>query len=682
MDLSEARDVFMQESSELLDRMEALLIEESQNPRGERETIDSLFRVVHTIKGSAGIFGFETIEKFSHELESLLDDARSGKRSFDMPLVELLLRCRDHLSNLLQLLSVREESAGAVLSAQLNETQSQLLSEVRLLAGSSQAPSRAQSNPASQPGSLSTFEISLWFRPELFQHGLDPLPVVRNLRACGEVVSFHLNTDRLPALSAMHPETCYLGCEMRLRTELTEAQIRSELEFVQEDCEIEIRMQPAAAQPETRPEPAAAPSAPAATVQSAQQAPRETSQGSPAMPTDSRFVRVESARLDHLVNLVGELVIQSAHLNQVAEKSGVMDLAESADSVYKIVSALRDHAFGLRMIPIGGVFSRFQRVIHDLKSELGKEVHLELKGQETELDKSMVERLYDPLLHLVRNSLDHGIESPDERVRAGKPAGAVIRLSARHEASEIIIEVEDDGRGLNTEKILARARDRGLVRPEETPDEAEIHRLIFQAGFSTAEKVTNLSGRGVGMDVVKREIQGMRGRIDIESRRGKGSLIRIRLPLTLAIIDGLCVRIGESFFVVPLDIVVECLEFQGRAGGMIDLRGEALPLIHLDRVFNIVSAQDDNENIVVVQHAGRRAGVAVQEIMGEVQSVIRPIGKMLGDVEGISGSTILGDGTIALILDLAAIVDGLVRKDREPRPMVNLRTIRGPEVQG
>ncbi|HMU82646.1 MAG TPA: chemotaxis protein CheA, partial [Leptospiraceae bacterium] len=531
-----------------------------------------------------------------------------------------------------------------------------------------------------------TYRIVLMFKPELFSHGLDPLPVVRNLRTCGEVIQFHLITDRLPALAAVSPETCYLGCEMVLRSSLSEKELRSELEFVQDDCEISISEESAVTSPAGSDQAAKAAPAVASASASAAAEPASPSFGSDpssskpsptaAQPSESRFVRVESGRLDHLVNLVGELVIQTAHLNQIAELSGNTDMAENSEMVYKIVSELRDHAFGLRMIPIGGIFSRFQRIVHDLKADLGKDVQLELRGQETELDKSLVERLFDPLLHLVRNSIDHGIEKPEERSAGGKPASALLRLSARHEASEIIIEVQDDGRGLDTQKILARAKERGLVRADEILDTAEIQRLIFQPGFSTADAVTNLSGRGVGMDVVKREIQAMRGRIDIQSERGAGTLIRIRLPLTLAIIDGLCVRLGESFFIIPLDIVIECLEYDGSGeGGVMNLRGEVLPLLHTARLFNIPVQADDKQNIVVVQHAGRKAGVVVQEIRGEVQSVIRPIGKMLGEVEGIGGSTILGDGAIALILDIPALAEGIVKQDRVGRHMVDLRTV-------
>lgn len=643
MDLSEAREVFIQETAELLQKMEELLLAEVEQLSGDQEIIHSLFRVVHTIKGSAGIFGFDHIEHFTHDLETLMDRVRNGHVRFDRDMVELLLSARDHLQSLSHIVEVKEESTARVMTENLRGAGDDILVRIRKHTGADKAVVQ-QATVSNSETTLYTHLLQVDFKPALFSHGLDPLPVIRNLKNLGKVISFSLRLDRIPGLAAIDPESCYLGFEMVLETLANEKELRAELEFISEDSEIQIK----------QPEPEESP------VLLVEEQAAPTSPQLAADKQETRFVRVEANRLDQLVNLVGELVINSAHMNQLVETTGIPELIETAYALQKLVADVRDTSFNLRMVPIGGVFSRFQRVVHDLSRELGKEVLLELRGQETELDKSIVEKIYDPLLHLVRNSIDHGLENPETRKRSGKNPRGTIKLNAYHEGSEIVILVQDDGAGLSNARILQKARERGLVRADETPSPREIQNLIFQAGFSTAEKITNVSGRGVGMDVVKRDIQALRGRIDLESEEGKGTRIAIRLPLTLAIIDGLSVRIGGGNFIVPLDIVTECLESkESLDAGIVNLRGEPLPLIHLKKFFSIEGGLDEKENIVVIQHAGQKSGVVVQEILGEVQSVIRPMGRILGDINGVSGSAIMGDGTIALILDIPSVTQSL-----------------------
>lgn len=381
---------------------------------------------------------------------------------------------------------------------------------------------------------------------------------------------------------------------------------------------------------------------------------------------ESRFIRVHADKLDDLINLVGELVIASASASLLAQRSRDTVLHEATSTMSRLVEEIRDGALQLRMVQIGETFSRFHRVVHDVAKELGKEIGLEIGGGDTELDKSVVEKIGDPLMHLVRNAMDHGIEPAEVRRQRGKPTKGTVRLNAYHESGSIVIEVGDDGGGLNREKILAKALERGLVVPNHNLADQEIYGLIFEAGFSTAEAVTNLSGRGVGMDVVRRNIEALRGTIEIDSAPGVGTNMKIRLPLTLAIIDGFLMGVGSASYVVPLDMVVECIELteaerqETRERSYISLRGTVLPFIRLRDHFREQGKAGRRENIVVVQYAGQRAGLVVDELMGEFQTVIKPLGKIFGNLKGVSGSTILGSGEVALILDVPALIQRAV----------------------
>jgi two-component system chemotaxis sensor kinase CheA len=377
---------------------------------------------------------------------------------------------------------------------------------------------------------------------------------------------------------------------------------------------------------------------------------------------ENNFVRVRADKLDELITLVGELVIASAGTALAARRGADTDTIEAASTMAQMVEEVRDRALKLRMVPIGETFTRFTRLARDLGKELGKEIELALTGTETELDKSMVEKIADPLLHLVRNAIDHGIEPAGLRRERGKPAAGRLQLNAYHDSGSIVIEVSDDGGGLDRKRILERAVERGMVAAGHTPGDEEIHRLIMQSGFSTARTVSNISGRGVGMDVVRRNIESLRGTLSIDSAEGQGTTFTMRLPLTLAIIEGFLVGVDKSSYVVPLEMVVECLELsaedrQGiRESGYINLRGEVLPLLRLREVFEVQGDAGKRENIVVVNYAGQRAGFVVDTLLGEFQTVIKPLGRLFERLSGISGSTILGNGEVALILDVQALV--------------------------
>jgi len=384
---------------------------------------------------------------------------------------------------------------------------------------------------------------------------------------------------------------------------------------------------------------------------------------------ESRFVRVQADKLDQLINLVGELVIAGASASLLAQRSGDGLLQEATSVVSRLVEEIRDGALQLRMVQIGETFGRFHRVVRDVSRELGKEIELTISGAETELDKTVVEKIGDPLTHLVRNAVDHGIEPAEARLARGKPARGTVRLNAYHDSGSIVIEVGDDGGGLSREKILAKALERGLVNPNQNLSDQEVYNLIFEPGFSTADQVSNLSGRGVGMDVVRRNIEALRGTVEIESREGAGTTIRIRLPLTLAIIDGFLVGVGRSSYVVPLDMVLECVELSegdrlaAKERSYINLRGEVLPFVRLRDQFEVEGAAARRENVVVVQYAGQKAGLVVDGLMGEFQTVIKPLGRLFGNLRGISGSTILGSGEVALILDVPALIQQAVSEE-------------------
>jgi two-component system chemotaxis sensor kinase CheA len=376
---------------------------------------------------------------------------------------------------------------------------------------------------------------------------------------------------------------------------------------------------------------------------------------------EANLIRVDADKLDELINLVGELIIAGAGTNLIAERNGDADLLEATATLSRLVEEVRDSALKLRMVQIGATFNRFQRVVRDVSKELGKDIELVISGAETELDKTVVEKIGDPLTHLVRNSMDHGIESAEVRLACGKPAKGTLKLNAYHDAGSIIIEISDDGGGLNKQRILKKAIERGLVSEGDNLSDREIYNLIFEAGFSTADAVSNLSGRGVGMDVVKRNITALRGTVTLDSEEGRGTTVRIRLPLTLAIIDGFLVGVGSSVYVVPLDMVVECIERaawenSGSDGSYLNLRGEVLPFLRLREHFEVEGETVRRENVVVVRHGEHKVGLVVDRLLGEFQTVIKPLGKVFDRISGIGGFTILGSGEVALIIDVPGLV--------------------------
>lgn len=666
MKLDAAMATFDEEARELLVDMEQHLLA-MESGHADDEAIHAIFRAAHTIKGSGGLFGFDALVGFTHHVESLIDMVRAHEVQATPALVSLLLRCGDHMAFLMAEALGRETR-----SAQDSAREADLVQALERAMGA-QAAAEAKAAVAALPGAVAegTWLVDVTFGPDVFRNGLDPLSFLRYLGTLGQVAEITTRYPGLPALGALDAEVCHLAFAIRISGELDEARIASAFEFVQDDCTLLIsRLDDQL--PTDGPATLVASEggdAPAVAADDLAVGSRASADAGRTRTGEQRFLRVEADKLDHLINLIGELVIAGAASSLVANRARNAELGEAASAVNSLVESIRDTALNLRMVQIGATFTRFQRVVRDLSQELGKDIDLRITGAETELDKSVVEKIGDPLMHLVRNALDHGIESRERRVAAGKPATGLLQLHAYHESGSIVIEVGDDGGGLNTERIRAKAVERGLIAESATLAERDIHKLIFEPGFSTAEAVTNVSGRGVGMDVVRRNIESLRGTIEVESRAGLGSTMRIRLPLTLAIIDGFLVGVGGSAYVVPLSMVVECLELRPEdiegngTRDYVNLRGEVLPFVRLRSLFASEGAAGRRENIVVVRYGGRSAGLVVDDLLGDFQTVIKPLGRLFGAVRGISGSTILGSGEVALILDVPALIQ--LAADRE-----------------
>ncbi|MGD8914717.1 MAG: chemotaxis protein CheA [Candidatus Thiodiazotropha sp.] len=706
---------FIEESNDLLQEMEdaLLCIAPDSGSIVDEETINAIFRAAHTIKGSAGLFGLDSIVAFTHVVESVLDRARDGEVTLDSELVSLFLECRDHIGDLIGAIADGEvaQDISDERGAGLQQSLKRYLDEVEVeVVGENAISQFSVEHEGSQEANGGTevetdnWHISLRFSHDVFRDGMDPLSFIRYLGTLGKIVYIVTLSDALPEVDDFDPETCYLGFEISFSSVVGKAEIEGVFEFVRDDCRLrilpphscidqyielieslpeeEMRIgeiltrcgsltenelrQALAAQAATDPSSAQPLGAvlvneqivEPSVVDAALKKQQKTKERRGA---ENSLIRVDAAKLDQLIDLIGELIIAGAGVGLIAQKANLEELIEVAATMSRLVEDVRDSALNLRMVQIGATFNRFNRVVRDVSKELGKEIRLEISGAETELDKTVVEQIGDPLTHLVRNSMDHGIEASDIRMARGKPEYGTLRLNAFHDSGNIVIEVSDDGGGLDKERIKAKAVERGLISHEADINDQEIYRLILEAGFSTADAVSNLSGRGVGMDVVRRNIEALSGSIEIESKQEIGTTIRIRLPLTLAIIDGFMVGVGAANYVIPQDMVVQCIELgatevQGADSGYLNLRGEVLPFVRLRQMFGIRGMPPQRQNVVVVKHASQSAGLVVDQLHGEFQTVIKPLGKLFGKVPGVGGFTILGSGEVALILDVQRLV--------------------------
>ncbi len=704
---------FVAEARELLGKMEAVLLAcEQSGP--EADTVSELFRSAHTIKGSAGLFGLNEIVAFTHVVETSLDRVRSGTVELSPPLVAVLLECADHMGALIDRIGGESAAEVAAPDARAEELISKLAAICSPVAGmQDHAPSprgpvaAVPTMTSSQPGadtSSDNWHISLRLNPDVLRSGMDPASLLRYLNTLGEITAVQIVCDALPDPDSMDPESCYIGFEIALRSTADKERIDSVFDFVREGSRIrilpprsrvadyvellhaqsdgDIRLgellvrcgtltareleEALDAQKKDRsapPQPLGemlikqgvvqAPVVEAALAQQALKAQKR------APGADSASLRIEAGKLDQLIELIAQLTVCGSAVDLLAGRAANSELREAGSRFGRLVEDVRSATLQLRMVPIGSVFSRFQRIVRDLSRELGKDIGLEVSGADTELDKVLIEQINDPLLHLVRNAMDHGIETAETRLAQGKAARGTVHLAAFRDGGSIVVEVRDDGAGINRAKVLEKARTQGLIASQDTPTDSEILNLILAPGFSTAQVVTNLSGRGVGMDVVKRNIEQLRGTLEIESRENLGTTFRIRLPLTLAIIDGFLLRVGGVSYVVPLELVEECVELEltTMTAGYLSLRGVPLPLLPLYEAFGHRGPRARRRGVIVARWGGRRVGLVVDELLGKLQTVIKPLSPLFESLPGVTGSTVLGDDTIALILDVPALLE-------------------------
>ena len=690
--MSSPHEAFREEAYELLTSLESSLLELEDSP-GDMEIVGAVFRAMHTIKGSGAMFGFDDISSFTHDVETVYDLVRNGELAVTGELVNLSLAARDQIKAML------DATCGGD-PCDLARTE-ELRSAFRALIPAKEDVTVPASGPVKEEAAAArprTYRIR--FRPnrEIALSGTNPLCLLNELRELGkcQVIA---QMDDVPPLAELDPEQTYAYWDVILTTGQDLDAIKDVFIFVEDDCRIQIDLiddeellgtdssykklgdiliergdlAPEALQEILRQQKrvgemlveakVVSPSKVASALAEQQQVKEIRSQQQQKQQGgDAASIRVPADRLDRLVDLVGEMVTIQSRLSQTALGREDAELISIAEEVERLTAELRDNTLNIRMLPIGTTFSKFKRLVRDLSQELGKEIELTTAGADTELDKTVIEKLNDPLVHIIRNSIDHGIEAPEKREAGGKRRQGTIRLAAIHSGDSVIIEIVDDGAGLNEEAIRRKAVEKGVIGEQEQLSRHELFQLIFAAGFSTAQKVTGVSGRGVGMDVVKRAIEALRGSIDIASEIGKGTTIRVRIPLTLAIIDSLLVAIGEDCYVIPLSIVEECIELTradvaaSHGRNLVRVRDQLVPYVHLRKEFAIDGDPPEIEQVVVTSHNGQRVGFVVDHVIGEHQTVIKSLGRMYRDVQGLSGATILGDGKVALILDIPQLI--------------------------
>jgi two-component system chemotaxis sensor kinase CheA len=687
-------ETFKDEALELIQELEAALLELEESP-DDTDQIDRVFRALHTLKGSGGLAGFEDVAGFCHEAETVFEQVRSGERQVDQDLVSLTLSAQDHLKGMI----LAEFGAYAVD----DELTAELVAAFQALLPFQPEEETADSGQTNQTGDQVTFRIRFRPEPSLFRQGIQPQFLLGELVRLGEAVVV-AQLDAIPSLDELDPEECWVYWDILLTTDQDEDAIRDVFIFVEDDCELVIQQIDDGSQfdqpgdykrlgeilvergdlteedldrylkekkrlGETLVEEGAVNGGKiqsALVEQERVQVLRKERKAFDAMES----IRVKSDRLDKLVNLVGEMVTVQARLSQFANSRVDAELLAVAEEVERLTWDLRDQVLSIRMLPIGGTFTRFKRLVRDLGAELGKEVVLVTEGGETELDKTVIDQLNDPLVHLVRNSIGHGIEAPDVRQAIGKPAKGRITLSAKHSGASVVLTVADDGAGLDVDKIRAKAIEKGMISEQAELTDREVYALIFEPGFSTVQEVSSVSGRGVGMDVVRQAVDALRGSIEVHSEPGQGTTFSVKLPLTLAIIDGLLIDIAADHYILPLSAVEECIELtradaeQTHGRNMVKVRDEIVPYVRLRDEFKINGRCPDIEQIVIVNIEGLRVGFVVDHVVGEHQTVIKNLGRMYQDVDGVSGATILGDGRVALILDLPQLAQSAEENEK------------------
>ncbi len=657
IDVSQFHQVFFEESFEGLDAMEMGLLG-MQEGAPDAETINTIFRAAHSIKGGAGTFGFSRVSEFTHGLETLLDQMRNGERDVSQLAINTMLQAVDVLRDMLTAVQQGDEIDETSAASVGKDIEAFLQTD-----GNISSPLDTE-----EPKTTESTGWQIFFKPHshLLQTGNDPVRMLQELAELGEL-SVDMDASALPAFSDLEPEDCYLAWTMELRGDVTLEQINEIFEWVEGDCELSVTPlseQTVTVAEQDEPAPLVEELDPVASTNNAPVI--ETKKA--ATDTVASSIRVGTDKVDSLIDLVGELVITQSMLSQLGENfdlSRVQQLIDGLEQLERNTRELQEGIMRIRMLPISFAFNRFPRLVHDLSAKMGKQVELKLSGEQTELDKTVMEKIGDPLVHLVRNSLDHGLETPEKRLASGKPETGLLNLNAYHQGGTIVIEISDDGAGLNEEKILGKAIERGLVSSDETLSPEKIHELIFMPGFSTADEVSDVSGRGVGMDVVRKNIHSLGGSVDVSSTPGLGSTFTIRLPLTLAIMDGQTIQVGDQRYIIPLISIIESVEIKPGTvkqvtgkGEVYSLRDEYVPIIRLYELFNLTPRSDKLEDglLVVVEFEDRKVGLLVDELLAQQQVVIKSLESNYRKVTGMAGATILGDGTVALILDISGLL--------------------------
>jgi len=676
------------EAGELLGELEQALLELEQRPADE-DLIGRVFRALHTIKGSGAMFGFEAVAAFTHNLENAYDRVRSGEIGVSAGLIGVTLAARDHIQALLGDNGEEQAAlrvAGELLLQRLGEV-------VQTKPVAAAAPPVKSATPARTRPEEATYRIRFEPHADLLLTGANPALLLAELRELGEL-SVIAHVEEIPQLESFDFESCYTQWDAVLTTAAGIDAVRDVFIFVEEHARVTVeRVEEGEETPrlgdllvergvvtptvvegilQGRPKVGEALVEAGAVTHSqvkaalVEQQHRETLRAKRQAAEQNATLRVPAAKLDTLVNIVGELVTVQARLSGYALAAGESEIGFIAEEVERLTEMLRESTMSIRMLPIGETFARFRRLVRDLSGELGKQVELEMEGNETELDKTVIEQLSDPLVHLVRNAVDHGIETPEKRRAAGKSPVGHVKLTARHSGAFVLIQIQDDGAGLDRAAIRRRAIERGLIQAEAVMTDAQLDALILAPGFSTAEQVTEISGRGVGMDVVKRSLEALRGTLTVSSTPGQGSVMSLKIPLTLAIIDGLLVEAGGSYFVIPLSNISECIELKrgetlGR-GSLVTVRNELVPYVVLRERFSIAGEAPAIEQVIIAETQEGRYGFVVDRVIGDHHTVIKKLGSLYRHIDELSGATILGDGTVALILDVDKVVASLIRE--------------------
>lgn len=702
--LEQISSVFLDEASELLENLEEQLLTLESNPT-DMETIGAVFRAMHTIKGSSAMFGFNAVSEFTHEVESAMDQVRNGIMPVTNELIDLMLKARDHIRDMLD--------AGSDITEEINQASQSLIKSFKgfvtrnggatpedIINAANSAPPPESLNTQKDEGPASTYRIK--FRPSrtVLQNGTRPELLVKELTEMGAatVVAFY---DELPALSSIDSELCYFSWDIMLTTGKTENDINDVFIFLDTDSKIsveKVELNPDAnyrigdilvdrnevSQKQIESvisehkqlgqilvEKQMVSQQQIKSALAEQQHLKSLNDGNASSVAAQTSIRVSSEKLDTLVDLIGELVTFNARLEQLAIEKNIPILKNLSEQCGRLAVSLRDTSMEIRMLPIGTLFTRFRRTVRDLAEQLGKEIDLVIEGAETELDKTVIEKLNDPLLHLIRNSVDHGVELPLERVAKGKNGKGTVTLSAKHQGGVVIITISDDGKGLDKKAIRTKGIEKGLISETDELTESEIFHLIFQPGFSTAKKVSNVSGRGVGLDVVKKDVLSLGGSVSIESAPDKETSFILKIPLTLAIIDGMLTQIGGTKYIIPLNAISECLFYSEPAKKSPDpmfpateVHGKDIPCIDLRKFFKIPEPHNPKMEVVAINTQDGIIGIIVDKILGNHQTVIKPLGKLYQNCLGIGNSTILGDGSVALILDVYKLADLVVENEK------------------